>query len=106
VFPDEQHLAVVRSPHAHAKIKGIQVDWEAIDQLKATVGTAEDVPGKNIVHVIFDDWPLLAEKMVFHVGQPVAIAVARSLREAKLAASAIRVEYEHAREENLVYIVL
>ncbi|UCD45045.1 MAG: xanthine dehydrogenase family protein [Candidatus Bathyarchaeota archaeon] len=94
VFPDEQHLVVVRSPHAHAKIKKIQVDREASNQLKATVGTAEDIPGKNIVHVIFDDWPLLAKKMVFHVGQPVAIVVARSVREAELAASAIRVEYE------------
>lgn len=93
-FPNEQYLAVVRSPHAHAKIKRIQMDWKEIKNLKATVGTAEDIPGKNIVHVIFDDWPLLAEKKVFHVGQPVAIAVARSLREAELAASAIRVEYE------------
>ena len=93
-FPDEQFLAVVRSPHAHARIKKISIDDEEIKQLGATVGTAKDIPGKNCVHVILDDWPLLAENVVRHVGEPVAIVVAKDPRSASAATSAVRVEYE------------
>ena len=93
-FPDEQCLAVVRSPYAHARVKKITIDNDKIKQLGATVGTAKDVPGKNIVHVILDDWPLLAEDVVRHVGEPVAIVVARNLKSAKEATSAVHVEYE------------
>ncbi|UCG02929.1 MAG: xanthine dehydrogenase family protein [Candidatus Heimdallarchaeota archaeon] len=93
-FSDEQFLAVVRSPHAHARIKKIEIDYERVKQLGATIGTAKDIPGKNIVHVILDDWPLLAEKVVRHVGEPVAIVVAKNLRDANAAVSAVHVEYE------------
>ncbi|MHA2225388.1 MAG: xanthine dehydrogenase family protein molybdopterin-binding subunit [Candidatus Hodarchaeales archaeon] len=93
-FPDEQYLAVVRSPYAHALIKKITLDNKKIEQLGATVGLAKDIPGKNIVHVIFDDWPLLAEDVVRHVGEPVAIIVARNLKDTQKAASAVHVEYE------------
>ncbi|MFX1284023.1 MAG: xanthine dehydrogenase family protein molybdopterin-binding subunit [Promethearchaeota archaeon] len=93
-FPDEHFLAVVRSPHAHARIKKIKIDHEKIKQLGATIGTAKDIPGKNIVHVILDDWPLLAEDVVRHVGEPVAIVVANDFRSLKEAVSAVYVEYE------------
>lgn len=93
-FPDEHYLAVVRSPYAHARVKKIKIDNEKVKQLGATIGTAKDIPGKNIVHVILDDWPLLAENVVRHVGEPVAIAVARNPKNLKEAASAIHVEYE------------
>ena len=93
-FSDEHFLAVVRSPHAHAQIKSIRIDEDKIKQLEATVGTSQDIPGKNIVHVILDDWPLLAETVVRHVGEPVAIVVAKNPRKAQEAASAVHVEYE------------
>ena len=93
-FPDEQYLYIVRSPYAHALVKKITIDDEKIKQLEVKVGTAKDIPGKNIVHVILDDWPLLAQGVVRHVGEPVAIIVGKTPRIAKLAASAITVEYE------------
>ncbi len=93
-FPDEHYLAVIRSPYAHARVKKIRIDTEKVKQLGATIGTAKDIPGKNIVHVIFDDWPLLAEDVVRHVGEPVAIVVGRTAKIAKQAASAITVDYE------------
>ena len=92
-FPDEQYLAVVRSPYAHAIVKKIIVNDEKIKQLGAVVGTAKDIPGKNIVHVILDDWHLLAEDVVRHVGDPVAIVLGRTEKIAKEAASAVHVEY-------------
>ncbi|MFX0172760.1 MAG: hypothetical protein ACFE9L_12655, partial [Candidatus Hodarchaeota archaeon] len=48
-FPDEQYLAVVRSPYAHAQIKEIAIDYDRLKELGATAGLAKDVPGKNIV---------------------------------------------------------
>lgn len=93
-FADEKYLFVVRSPYAHAKITNITIDDHKVEQINAVVATAKDIPGKNVIHVIFDDWPLLAEKIVYHVGQPVAIAVANNLKDAKEAASVINVEYE------------
>ncbi|MFX0211454.1 MAG: xanthine dehydrogenase family protein molybdopterin-binding subunit, partial [Candidatus Hodarchaeota archaeon] len=93
-FPDENFLAVIRSPYAHARVKKISIDTDRIKQLGATVGTAKDIPGKNIVHVILDDWPLLAEDVVKHVGEPVAIVVARNFKNAAEATSAVHIEYE------------
>jgi CO/xanthine dehydrogenase Mo-binding subunit len=93
-FPDEKYLFVVRSPYAHAKITSITIDEFRIKQIDAVVATAKDIPGKNVIHVILDDWPLLAEKRVYHVGQPVAIAVGNNPKDAKNAACAIKVEYE------------
>ena len=95
-FPDEQYLAVVRSPYAHARVTKLAIDNDIVKRLGATVGTAKDIPGKNIVHVIVDDWPLLAEEegVVRHVGEPVAIVVARNPKILKKAVSAVHVEYE------------
>ena len=93
-FSDEKYLFVVRSPYAHAKITNITIDDHKIEQIDAIIATAKDIPGKNVIHVILDDWPLLAEKIVYHVGQPVAIAIGNNLKDAKEAASAINVEYE------------
>ena len=93
-LPDEHHLTIVRSPHPHARIKKIDINWQKINQLNATVGTSKDIPGKNVIQVMYDDWPLLAENTVYHVGQPVAIVVAKTPEKAKEAASYIRIEYE------------
>lgn len=93
-FPDEQYLAVVRSPFAHARVKKITVNHEKLAKLGATVGFSRDIPGKNAVHVILDDWPLLAENVVRHIGEPVAIVVGKTPSIAKLATSAVHVEYE------------
>ncbi|MFX0085881.1 MAG: xanthine dehydrogenase family protein molybdopterin-binding subunit [Candidatus Hodarchaeota archaeon] len=93
-FPNEKYLYVVRSPVAHANIKKISIDYKKVKRFDAVVATAKDIPGKNIIHVVFDDWPLLAENVVFHVGQPVAICIGSTLKKAKLAASAIDIEYE------------
>ncbi|MFX0014358.1 MAG: xanthine dehydrogenase family protein molybdopterin-binding subunit [Promethearchaeota archaeon] len=91
-FPDEHYLAVVRSPYAHARVRKITIDSDKIGGV--TVGTAKDIPGKNIVHVVQDDWPLLAENVVRHVGEPVAIVIAKTQEKAYTAASAVNVEYE------------
>ncbi|MGW2312967.1 aerobic carbon-monoxide dehydrogenase large subunit [Actinomadura luteofluorescens] len=101
---DALAAAFVRSPHAHARIVDIDVS-EALDvEGLVAVYTWEDLPGK-----VGDPLPLLiphpalthgrtgyplARDVVRHVGEPVAMVVARDRYLAEDAAERIRVEYE------------
>jgi CO/xanthine dehydrogenase Mo-binding subunit len=93
-FADEQYLEVIRSPYAHARIKEITIDYYNLKNLGITPGTAAEVPGKNIIHVIHDDWPLLAEKYVRHVGEPVVILVGPSVQATKDGRKFVSIDYE------------
>jgi len=94
VFPGMLHGAVVRSPHPHARILGIDPAAAIEDSEVVCVVTHDDVPGANIVHVIYDDQPALARDIVRYVGEPVTLVAATSRRAAKLAAAKVIVEYE------------
>jgi len=69
--------ATVRSPRAHAKILEIRKDpnfnWAGI-----TIVTAADIPAKNVVYLMTEDQPALAESVVRHVEEPVALVAAES----------------------------
>jgi CO/xanthine dehydrogenase Mo-binding subunit len=88
------HAAVVRSPHPHARVAGMDADKASSLPGVIAVLTAADVPGANIVHVIVDDQPALASGVVRYVGEPVALVVAETRAEARAAAAAVRVDYE------------
>ncbi|NEA29298.1 aerobic carbon-monoxide dehydrogenase large subunit [Actinomadura bangladeshensis] len=120
---DALAAAFVRSPHAHARIADIDVSGALdVDGLVA-IYTHEDLPGR-----IGEPLPLLiphpalthgrtgyplARDVVRHVGEPVAMVVARDRYLAEDAAERIRVEYEPlpavvgieaaARAEHLVH---
>jgi len=94
VFPGMLHAAVVRSPHPHARILSIDTGEAAGCAGVLAVATARDIPGANIVHVVFDDQPALADDVVRYVGEPVAVVAAASRRAAKRAAELVRVSYE------------
>jgi len=85
------HGATVRSPHASALITS--VDLSAITDPEVKVLTAKDVGPRNSVHLIHDDWPILADGRVNHVGEPVALVAAPTLARARAAAGAIKVSY-------------
>lgn len=93
-FADLAIMKIKRSPFSHAKIKNISIDYDKLSELKAYVGTAKDIPGKNLVHIILDDMPLLGEEIVRYVGEPVAVVVADSERKANQALECITVNYE------------
>ena len=93
-FADEQYLEVVRSPYAHARIKNMTIDYQKLKKMGITAGTAAEVPGKNVLHVIHDDWPLLAEKVVRHVGEPVVVLVGPSVQITKKGREYVSIEYE------------
>jgi len=101
---DALAAAFVRSPHAHARITGIDVDDALdVDGLVA-IYTWEDLPGR-----VGEPLPLLiphpalthgrtayplARGVVRHVGEPVVMVIARDRYLAEDAAERVRVDYE------------
>ena len=87
----------VRSPVARGRLLGFDFD-PSFDPLLETgrvvmVGP-QDVPGDNVVQLIVDDMPILAEREIQHVGEPLLLVAApdREVLKAALAAIEPRVE--------------
>jgi carbon-monoxide dehydrogenase large subunit len=104
-LPGMTHMAVVRSPYAHARITGVDVEAAKSSPGVLGVYTAEDfkkvltgfmpvapafVPEKKQAP---DRFPIAAEEVVFQ-GEPVAVVVAESAYEASDAAGMVVVDYE------------
>ncbi len=90
--PGLYHGRLVRSPHAHALIKGIDASKAlALPGVKAVV-TGADVPQNIGLYLV--DRPILARDRVRYVGEPVAGVVASSEEMAVEAAALVEVEYE------------
>jgi CO/xanthine dehydrogenase Mo-binding subunit len=85
--------ATLRSPHAHARIHSVTWHQDRAPEGAVCV-TAADLKGPNGVLLIKDDWPILAEKVVRHVGEPVALVAAPSKQAARAALAAVEVEYQ------------
>ena len=84
----------LRSPHASAKIKGIDFSHALTIEGVHAVLTADDVPGDNIFGLEHPDQPVLAFDTIRYVGEPVAIIAANHPEVAKQAADSIVVDYE------------
>jgi CO/xanthine dehydrogenase Mo-binding subunit len=83
---------LVRSPYAHALVKGIDASKAlAMPGVKAVV-TGLDVP--NNIGLYLVDRPIFARERVRYVGEPVAGVVATSEEIAVEAAQLVAVEYE------------
>ena len=102
------HAWIVRSPHAHARIVSIETaDAAAMPGVVAvlTHGDLEadgvaplsepnGVTGRDGETTINVDHPLLARDRAMHVGDPVAMVVARTRRIAQDAAEQVIIDYE------------
>ena len=84
----------VRSPHAHARIHGIDVSRALTMPGVHAVLTHEDVPGEKLYGLEFRDQPVLAIDRVRYFGEPVALVAAEHPEQARRAAEQVRVEYE------------
>jgi CO/xanthine dehydrogenase Mo-binding subunit len=84
----------VRSPHAHARILGIDVSQAIGMPGVHAVLTHEDVPGSKTYGLEFHDQPVLASDRVRYYGEAVAVVAAEEPEQARRAAAAVRVEYE------------
>ncbi|MGN9779905.1 molybdopterin cofactor-binding domain-containing protein [Nonomuraea sp. ZG12] len=86
--------ATLRSPHASAWIRAIDVGPALAIPGVRTVLTHEDVPGEKFYGLDVKDQPVLAIDQVRYQGEPVALVAADHPETARRAAAAIVVEYE------------
>ena len=87
----------LRSPHAYARIRSIDVTRaERMPGVRAVM-TAKDLPTRALFGLMKRDQPVLAADVVRYVGEPVALVAADDMDQAKAAARAIAVEYEPLR---------
>ena len=84
----------VRSPHAHALIREIDISAAVKMPGVHAVLTHADVPGEKRYGLEFRDQPVLAIDRVRYFGEPVALVAADHPEQARRAAERIRVEYE------------
>ncbi len=97
-LPGMLHAAIVRSPHAHARI--VRIDTSAAERLPGVVGvfTGKDVAERAAPLPSFGAGPiiqdLIATEKVRHYGEAVAAVVAESRYIAEDACDLIEVEYE------------
>jgi len=93
-IPGALELAVLRSPHAHARIK--RIDSSAALQQPGVVGvmTATDIQGTNRLKYLIPDRPVLCEDRVRYIGDPVAVVAAEKSDQAVAALDGIVVHYE------------
>jgi CO/xanthine dehydrogenase Mo-binding subunit/aerobic-type carbon monoxide dehydrogenase small subunit (CoxS/CutS family) len=94
VMPGMLHMAVLRSPHPHARI--VAIDAAAAEALPgvAAVITAADVPGQDGFGVYVHDQPVMARGKVRYVGEAVAAVAAEDEVTARRACALIKVVYE------------
>ena len=115
-FPGQTYAAIVRSPHAHARI--VHIDTSAAKNMPGVLGvfTGADCLADNLGAIPHDPLPktkydmklsgpegseiffgphlLLPADKVRHVGEAVAMAVAETLNQALDAAETVAVGYE------------
>jgi CO/xanthine dehydrogenase Mo-binding subunit len=84
----------LRSPHAHALVRAIDVSAALTMPGVHAVLTHGDVPGQKTYGLEFPDQPVLAIDRVRYFGEPVALVAAEHPEQARRAAAVIRVEYE------------
>ena len=87
-FPGLLYGRTIRSTIPSGDITGIRFDF---DTTGFTIVDYRDVPGRNIVALIDDDQPCLAERTVRHVAEPIVL-LAHEDRERLLAAD-VHIEY-------------
>lgn len=84
---------LLKSPHAHAKIKSIDVSACFIAGVHVVM-TAKDIPGKNDVAPVTAGDPVFAEAEVLYAGQSVLGVAADTVDIARRAAHLAKIEYE------------
>jgi aerobic carbon-monoxide dehydrogenase large subunit len=106
--PGQTHACFVRSPHAHARIKGIDAKAAKAMPGVLAVLTGADLAANKLGNLICG-WmihskdgtamkmaphPALANPKACHVGDPVAVVIAETLAQARDAAEKVNVDYE------------
>lgn len=94
------HLKVLRSPHAHARVKSIRTERAAAVPGVHAVLTSEDIPKRPFTSALHDDYRVdpddtyVLDDVMRFMGQRVAAVVAETEGAAEEACRLIEVEYE------------
>jgi len=88
------HAVVFGSPSAHGVIKKLDLKKAAAMPGVAGILTAPDIPGENQIGAIITDEELLATQTVHFIGEPIALVIAQSKKQAQAAAKRIDVEIQ------------
>ncbi|GGD96188.1 MULTISPECIES: xanthine dehydrogenase family protein molybdopterin-binding subunit [Caballeronia] len=108
VLPQQSYGVFLRSPHAHARIRSIDIDAAKASPGVIAIFTGKDLAADNVgglpcgwlIHSTDGSpmheppHPVIAHDKALHVGDQVALVVAESLKEAKDAVELIAVDYE------------
>src|SRR4051812_371728 len=94
-FPGMLHARTIRSTIPAGEIAAIRFNFDAAG---FTIADYRDVPGRNIVALIEDDQPCLAEKAIRHVAEPILL-LAHEDRDTLFAAD-VQIDY---RQTSPVY---
>jgi carbon-monoxide dehydrogenase large subunit len=107
VQANQKYAVFVRSPHAHAVVRGVDTRAAAAMPGVARVFTGKDIEGKMgglpcgwLIHnpdgspMKEPPHPILAIQKVRYVGDHVAMVVADTLQQARDAAEAVQVDYD------------
>src|SRR5436190_7889917 len=96
-LPGTQEVVFLRSPHAHARIRGITVPPDA----RGRVFAAADLPRMQPIRIVTQAsgakspaWPPLATDRVRFVGEAIAACVAPTRAAAEDIANAVTVDFE------------
>ncbi len=92
--PGLLHAYIGLSPHAHARIKSIDLSAVVATPGVAAVMTAKDIPGVNDVGPAFMGDPIFADGLVEYHGQSIFAVAATSMALAREAAAKAVIEYE------------
>ena len=92
--PGTLEAALVLSPHAHARIRSVDLSGCLAASGASLAITAADIPGKNDIAPIRSGEPALAADVVEYEGQPVAAIAAATLDQARAAAKLAAIDYE------------
>jgi len=107
-LPGQAHAVVLRSPHAHARIRAIDVDraLKAPGVLAVYTGADVERDGLGTMKMTLrrkrpDGTPMfapphrgLSQERVRYVGDPIAFVIAETLAQAKDAADLVQVDYD------------
>jgi CO/xanthine dehydrogenase Mo-binding subunit len=92
-MPGMLHGVTVRSAVSRGFIRGIAygagVPWDEI-----TVVTAADIPGRNVVALILDDQPYLADERVNHAEEPILLLAHHDRQLLEEARRLVRIDIE------------
>ncbi len=94
-FPRLLHVAVVRSPHPHARVLGVRTERAARAAGVRAVASGRDFPLHTGIYL--KDQTVFATDRVRFVGDPVAAVAAETPEEAAAGAALVEVDYEPLR---------